>query len=288
MADDTGGLEQVVFWYVVLLGACLGSFVNVLIVRLPEARSVVRPASACPRCGNPLAWHDNIPIFSYLLLRGRCRHCQGGIAPRYLVIEVLMAALGAAFFVRFGMSWDLVIWLPLAAALLAITYLDIDHWWVPDVITWPAMAFVAAASFLPGGLTPAQALLGLLPAGGLLAVAWAFERITKRQGLGLGDVKLLALLGLALGPMGGLTVLLLAAVQGSLVGSIVMLTGGHRGADEQEVAADSADDSDWVPPAHAIPFGPFLALGALELVLLPGLFDDLHLRFAGLALRLFG
>ena len=268
--------RELVLVYALVLGAIVGSFLNVVIARLPAGESVVRPRSRCPGCKSPIAWYDNIPIVSWLVLRGRCRHCKTRISPRYLVVEVLMAALAAGFTLRLGLSWQLALWLPLAAALLAIVFLDVDHFWVPDVITFPAMAWALGCAFLPGGIGVASALLGLAPALGLWAFAAAFERLTGREGMGLGDIKLLAVLGLALGPVLALIVLMLAAVQGSVVGILVLVTGGHRRAEPQKT------EDEWVPHPRAIPFGPFLALAAYEVVLVPEIFVELPRRLMSL------
>lgn len=260
--------------YAVLIGACVGSFLNVVIARLPAGLSVVRPRSRCPRCLASIAWYDNVPIVSYLVLRGRCRGCHTRISPRYMVVELLAAALALALYIQLGSSWQLVLWAPLAAALLVLTFLDIDHYWLPDVITLPAMAWAALGSLLPGGVTPARAALGLLPAVGLWAFAAAFERLTRREGMGLGDVKLLAVLGLALGPVGALLALFLAALQGSAVGLLLLLA-GWRGSN-----ATHADG--WTPPPRALPFGPFLVLACYEIVLLPTLLNATMERWLAL------
>ncbi len=260
-----------------LLGACLGSFANVVIARLPDGISIVTPRSRCPGCLHPIAWYDNIPLASFLVLRARCRHCQARIRVRYFLVELLAAGLTAALWLRFGWSWELLLWVPLAVALLIIIFLDIDHWWVPDVITLPAGVLAFAAAFLPGGLTWTDSLLGVAPAALLWLTAWLFERVTGREGMGLGDVKLLAVVGLSLGTRDALSVLLLAALQGSLVGGLVVLAGGHRGADPA-ASTQPQDAEAWVPHRRAIPFGPFLVLGTYEVVLAPGVFSDLPQR----------
>lgn len=305
--------------YIGILGAALGSFLNVVIARLPAGTSLVRPGSHCPRCGHAIAWYDNIPIVSWILLATRCRHCQARISARYPIVELLMAVLAVALWLRFGLSWELLLWLPLVGALLAITFLDIDHWWIPDVIVWPGIAWAALGALLPGGLTVLESALGVLPAGLLWVVAFVFERVTGREGLGFGDIKLLALLGLAVGPAGAITILFLAAVQGSVIGIFVVATGGHHSpettqapqqdatdavaasadsapratnaADEPRTsdtdmprladAAASEEDETWTPHPRAIPFGPFLVLGTFELVLMPQVFADLPARVAG-------
>jgi len=265
------------YWFAI--GACIGSFLNVVIARLPAGESIVSPRSRCPKCRAPIVWYDNIPLLSYILLRARCRRCAAPIAARYFIVELLVACLYAAFWLELGWSFELLVWLPFGAALIAIVFLDIDHWWVPDVIVFPSMVFVLAAAFLPGRISVVTALVGLAPALAIWGVAWLFHLVTKKEGLGLGDVKLLAVIGLAVGPLAGLSVLLLAAVQGSVIGILVLLTGGH-----QSGAPAPAEADDWVPPPRAIPFGPFLVLGTLEVVLLPGLFADVPRRVAALFL----
>lgn len=260
--------------YAALLGAAVGSFLNVVIARLPSGLSLVRPRSRCPKCESAIAWYDNVPLVSWLVLAGKCRACRAPISPRYPLVEALTAVLFVAVWLRFGWSWELALWLPLTAMLLAITFLDIDHFWVPDVITLPAGVLALAYAFVPGGLPPMVALLGLLPAGLLWATAWVFEKLLKREGMGLGDVKLLAVLGLAVGLADALTLLFLAAAQGAIIGGIVVALGGHR-----RVEPAPEHDDGWQPHPRAIPFGPFLVLGALEVVLVPDLFATLPQHF---------
>jgi len=267
-------LDTLALIYCALIGGCIGSFLNVVIYRLPkEGASLVRPPSGCPVCEQRIRWYDNIPVLSYLLLRGRCRGCSTRIGLRYPMVELLTALLWVAVCLRFGVSWQLVLWLPLVSAMVALVFLDIDHWWLPDVITLPAMAWALAGSFLPGGIAPQQALAGLGPSALLLIVAWAFEKITGREGLGLGDVKLLAVIGLSLGFVDGMSALVVGSLQGAIIGTIVSMLGGHQTADTPKF------DDGWKPPPRAIPFGPFLILGWMQVVLLPQYFADLPGRF---------
>lgn len=271
--------------YLGLIGAVVGSFLNVVIARLPEGVSLVRPRSRCPRCAHAIAWYDNIPLASWLWLRAKCRHCKAPIAVRYPLVEAITASLFVAVYAELGLSYDLLLWLPLTAAFVAIVFLDIDHWWIPDVIVFPGMLLALGYAFVPGGLSPQAALFGVLPALFIWGVAWVFARVTGKEGLGLGDVKLLALLGLALGPVAALTILLLASVQGSVIGILVLLMGGHKPQVEAEPKAaapapeardaSEADEPEWTPPPRAIPFGPFLVLGAFEVLLLPQWCEDL-------------
>ncbi|MBC7794000.1 MAG: prepilin peptidase [Clostridia bacterium] len=275
-------LEVVGIAYFALLGTTVGSFLNVVVGRLPEGESIVSPRSRCPRCKTPIAWYDNIPIISWLVLGAKCRACKLQISARYPMVELLMGCIGAASFVRFGLTWELLVWFPIAAALLAITFLDIDHWWVPDVISFPCMAWALAGSFLPGAIGWKLALAGLIPALFLWALAWVFEKITKREGLGLGDVKLLAVIGLVLGPVGAVTALFFAAVQGAVIGIVVTMTGGHK------AAVEPVSEDAWVPHPRAIPFGPFLALATYELVLAPDQFENIPVRIAQAILGMVG
>jgi len=246
--------------YVVFIGACLGSFANVMIARLPEGLSIICPRSRCGSCHKQIAWFDNIPLVSFLLLRARCRYCGAKINARYFVVEILMAALAWALFLQLGFTWQLLFWLLFGTGLLAITFIDLQHWYIPDIIVGPLAVLSILAAFLPGGLGWQKALLGLIPAFCLWFIGFAFVRLTGREGLGFGDVKLLGLLGLVLGIKSTLVVAFLAAVQGLVVGLLTMKR-------ERQTTQDG-----WTPPERAIPFGPFLVLGTFEVVLLPDIF----------------
>lgn len=306
-------LQHIPHWfmmlYVAAVGACVGSFLGVVISRLPQEKSIVRPRSFCDTCKTPIPWYDNIPVLSYLLLRGTCRTCRSHIPARALVLEIATAFLFVALWMRFGFVADLGLWMPVAAALLAIVFLDIDHWWIPDVITYPAIVYAFAFSFFPKGLSPVDALLGIWPAVLVFCVAWLFSKIMGREGLGFGDIKLLVLIGLCVGPHQALTVLLLAAIQGTIIGVIVLATGGHK--DQSQCTTDSnskrptsdldanvsdvspmdqnLDDNEevWTPPPRAIPFGPFLVLATYEVVLLPEIFAHAAPKIAIRLLELF-
>jgi prepilin signal peptidase PulO-like enzyme (type II secretory pathway) len=242
----------------VVVGACVGSFLNVLCARLPAGESVVRPRSRCPKCGTCIAWYDNVPVLSYLLLWARCRHCHAPISARYPLVEGVTAGLWALLGWRLGFSPSLAMWLPLSAVLVAVALLDLDHWWIPDVLIAPAGLAVWAMQWSRGWQ---WWLLALAPAMLVWAIALLFRRLTGRDGMGLGDIKLLALMGLALGAPATVVALLLASVQGSLA-ALAMRLGWLP-----EPRRDPLPDG-WVPPQGAIPFGPFLVLGTLQAVLL--------------------
>jgi leader peptidase (prepilin peptidase) / N-methyltransferase len=229
---------------------------------------VVSPRSRCMHCHAPIAWYHNIPVVSYVWLRGRCRVCKHTIGSRYVLVELLMSALAAGIFARFGLSLELVLWMLLGTGLLAIVFIDIDHWLIPDAIVLPMAVLALVWAVSPFGMGLGAALIGLIPAFGLWLIGFLFQRMSGREGLGFGDVKLVAVLGLLLGVRDVLTMLFLASVQGAVIGILVNLLGGHRG-------APASTDDDWTPPPKAVPFGPFIVLAVFELVLLPHIFAEL-------------
>ncbi|MEW6269106.1 MAG: A24 family peptidase [Thermodesulfobacteriota bacterium] len=231
------------------LGAATGSFLNVVIHRLPLQQSVVAPRSHCTRCGRTIPWYDNIPVLSWILLRGRCRACKEPFSVRYPIVEALTAVLLLALWLQLGWSLGLAFAFYFACSLLVVTYIDLDHRIIPDRVTLPGIA----VGLLLALVAPAEVrwdavqswALGTLAGGGILwLVAWGYETATGREGMGGGDIKLLAMIGAFLGWQGVLVTLLLASLIGSLIGTAWMIA---RGGDRR----------------LAIPFGPFLALGAL-------------------------
>lgn len=229
-------------------GAVVGSFLNVVIHRLPQGESIVRPRSRCPACGEPIRAADNIPLLSFLLLRGRCRHCGQPISFRYPLVEGLAGLLATACLATFGLSLDALAYFAFAAALLAVVFIDLDWQIIPDAISLPGIPVGLLLSFVlePGwpGFGPWSAALAALAGGGLLwALAAGYQLLRGVEGMGLGDVKLLAMLGAWLGLRSLPVILLVSSVTGALAGLGVMLATG-RGL------------------KAAIPFGPFLVLGA--------------------------
>jgi len=242
-----------------LLGLVIGSFLNVVIARLPVGRSVVHPPSACPACSSSIRWHDNVPVFSWLWLRARCRNCQARISWRYPAVELLTAVLFLLAARRFGPSLDLATALLLLAALVAITGIDLDHQMIPDVITLPGIAVGAG---LAVSLHPAawlDTLFGILVGGGLfLAIILA-----SGGGMGGGDMKLGAMMGAFLGWKLVLLAILLGVFAGGAV-AIGLLVTGTKGRKDP------------------VPFGPFLALGAVVSLLWGNTLLDWYLgRFLG-------
>jgi leader peptidase (prepilin peptidase)/N-methyltransferase len=230
---------------VFVFGLLWGSFLNVVIHRLPLGESVVSPRSRCPECKKLITWYQNIPVFSWLALRAKCANCGTKISVRYPLVELLTGVLFAlaAWWKPYPVCWPFQFWF--MASLVACTFIDIDHWILPDKITFPGMAVGFAGSFFNPELTWQESGLGILVGGGILyAVAWGYRTFAKKDGLGGGDIKFLAMIGAFLGAKGALATLILSSFGGSILGVCLILLRGKKG-------------------GTAIQFGPFLALGAL-------------------------
>ena len=229
----------------VLFGLIIGSFLNVCIVRLPEDESIVAPSSRCRSCAAPVAWRDNIPVASFVILGGRCRHCGAPFSARYPLVEVLTGVLFGLVAMQDLPPAQAALQMAFAAAMIVITFIDIDHFLILDVITFPAIAMAPLLALAVGHITVVDSLIGIaLGGGGLWAFAWAYEKLRHREGMGLGDVKLLAMIGGLLGWPAALFSLFGGAVIGSLFGLLAVVLRRRRFDLE-------------------IPFGPFLALGSV-------------------------
>lgn len=264
-------------------GAIVGSFLNVCIHRIPADESVLRPRSRCPGCRAAIAWYDNVPIVSWLLLRARCRRCGERIAARYPLVEAIAGVLAVVALVRLGPTAHGAAAFAFTAALLLITFIDLDHLFIPDEVSLPGIAVGLAVSLLPGGVGFPDALGGmLLGGGGLWALAASYERLTGVEGMGFGDVKLLAMIGAFVGWQGIPIVLLVASITGTLAGLLVIFSRrGRRGM--RRVRRRFGVRA--LPPylrrlgrTTEIPFGPFLALGALVVLYVPHLTQQWTLR----------
>ena len=258
------------------LGACIGSFLNVCIHRLPADESVVRPGSRCPRCATPIAWRDNIPLLSWAWLGARCRACRTSIPARYPLVEAATGGLAVVALACFGLTANAAVAFLFTAALLLITFIDLDHRFIPDEVSLPGIAVGVAASFLPGGIAPLDSLGGVLLGGGVLwAVAWGYERLTGVEGMGYGDVKLLAMMGAFLGWQAIPAVLVVASITGSLAGALLIFArGGTARARRIAQRLGAGALPAWMQRAARrteIPFGPFLALGAMLALYVPAI-----------------
>jgi leader peptidase (prepilin peptidase)/N-methyltransferase len=244
----------------VVLGLCVGSFLNVVIYRLPRGQSLSSPPSRCTRCGRRLTWYDNIPIVSWLALRGRCRQCGERISPQYPIVEAVTAIVALVIVLMTPPGVLLASRLVLAAILIVLFVIDLEHQILPNAITLPGIAIGLAFSvFAPPGLL--DAVLGaLLGAGVLYGIAAAYYLVRKEEGMGMGDVKMLAMIGAFLGWRAVLLTLVMSSFAGSLVGVALMTL--HRGGMK-----------------YALPFGTFLALGALLAMLVGEPILDWYLGF---------
>lgn len=233
-------------------GLLFGSFVNVLIHRLPRSESVVRPGSHCPSCGAPIRARDNVPVLSWLLLRGRCRVCRAPISARYPAVELANGALWMAIFWRAPSAADFASGALFASACLALFWTDSDFRILPDAVTLPGTAAGLALSFFSTERTPLQAFLGAaLGASTLFVLGWTWSRLRGVDAMGLGDVKMLGMIGAFLGPWGMLVAVLFASVLGSLAGLALIVS--RRGG-----------------LSSTLPFGVFLAIGAVAAQLFGG------------------
>jgi leader peptidase (prepilin peptidase)/N-methyltransferase len=226
-----------------LLGAVIGSFLNVCIHRLPRGTSVVWPASACPKCRRHLSWFENVPLVSYAVLRGRCRTCGEPISWRYPIVEALTAAMFAAGWWYYGPGPLLVSRLVFGCALIVLFAIDLEHHLLPNPITLPGIVVGFLFSFVtePGWR---DSLIGILVGGGVLfLIAEAYYRVRHEEGLGMGDVKMLAMIGGFLGWQLTVLSLMLASFAGTIIG-LGLIASGKGGM------------------KYALPFGTFLAIGA--------------------------
>ena len=230
--------------FVTLLGLIIGSFLNVCIYRLPRRLSPVRPRSSCTSCGHMLAWYENVPVVSYAALRGRCRGCGAPISLMYPIVEAITGAMFLSGYLLYGPSLLLVVRLIFGCAMIVLFVIDLQHRILPNVITLPGIVagFLCSVFVGPGWLS---SLVGIVAGGGSLwAVAEIYYRVRHEEGLGMGDVKMLAMIGAFLGWRLVLLTLVLGSLSGTIVGLGILL-----------LKRESMK--------YALPFGTFLALGAI-------------------------
>lgn len=267
------------FWFlkavVLVAGAVFGSFANVVIHRLPLGVSIVRPGSRCPECRGTIRWYDNIPVISYLWLRGRCRACRASISLRYPLVEICMAVVSVASLMR-ALSWAglgasvpglLALWAFVFAfcfLLVVITFIDLEHWRIPPVLSMPGAVLGVLLAAGAGDLTGvgvvaslAGAALGSLP---LVLLIEGYRRLAGREGMGYGDVFLMAMVGAYLGYASLPFVFFASSLQGLLVAVPAVLARGRPTPPWEAPDSGSPRGLRHAP----IPFGPFIALAALE------------------------
>lgn len=226
-------------------GLCIGSFLNVCISRLPESLSIISPGSRCPDCKTPIRFYDNIPVLSWIWLKRKCRSCGLPIAIRYPLIELLTGGFAMCILLKYGLTFSALVYFLFIATLLVVTFIDIDHQIIPNGITLPGIPLFFAAAVL---LTPVgylDALIGIIVGGGsLYLVALIYYLVTGTEGMGGGDIKLLAMIGAMIGWQGVLFTIFISSVIGTLIGGTLML------ATEKGMK-------------FAVPFGPFLSIAAV-------------------------
>jgi leader peptidase (prepilin peptidase)/N-methyltransferase len=264
-----------------VMGAMIGSFLNVCIYRLPAGLSVVKPGSRCPKCETPITWRDNIPIISWLILGAKCRHCKNPISWRYPLVEAITAALFLGVYLKFGMTIASPVYMILAASLVVVTFVDLDDMTIPNEITMPGMPIglglsVVAMMVEGSGLIlddPIMSIAGLFLGGGLLyALDWISLWVFKKRGMGFGDVKLLAMLGAFFGVKGVVLIIVLASFFGSIIGISMILISR-----KQKVITDDDGEEN---VGYYLPFGPYIVLGGLVYMFVGPKIVDMYIEFA--------
>jgi leader peptidase (prepilin peptidase) / N-methyltransferase len=212
---------------------------------MPAKTSIVKPLSQCPHCHHPIRFYDNIPLVSYFVLKGKCRDCGGNISWRYPLVELITALLSLLLFFQFGPTLNFLIFFIFVSVLIVITFIDLDHQIIPDILTLPGIPIFFLLAIFVVGIPWLEALIGLLIGGGVLfAIAFVYELLTKREGMGGGDIKLLAMIGGFLGWKSLIFILLFSSLAGAIVGITAMII------KKQDMK-------------YAVPFGPFLAAAAV-------------------------
>ncbi len=232
----------------ICMGLVVGSFLNVVVARLPHGKSVVHPRSGCPSCQHFISWYDNIPIISFLLLRGKCRHCHDKISFRYPMIELLTAVVFLAAEMKYDFTLALFVrhW-PFVSILIAVTFIDLEHRIIPDALSLGGCLLGIATSWMPFEIGWRSSFVGFLFGfGAFYLLGLLYFKLRKRTGIGGGDVKLLGMMGTFLGLPGVFVTILLSSILGSLVGIVWAVASRRRNLMK-----------------FAIPYGPFLVFGAL-------------------------
>ncbi len=268
-------LHTILFVVSGVVGAMVGSFLNVCVHRMPKGLSIVKPGSACPKCATPIRWYDNFPVLSWVLLGAKCRTCKARIHWQYPLVELITCLLFLAVYWKFGMTLASPVYMTLMAALVLVTFIDLADWTIPNEVTFPGMPLgiacsVVAMLYPESGLLldkPLMSFVGLLVGGGsLYALDMLSLLIMKKRGMGFGDVKLLAMLGAFFGPLGVLVIVVISSFFGSAIGiTMILITRGKPA--QAPAPKDSEDDFDAMTPGgHYLPFGPYLVLGGITYV----------------------
>ncbi len=239
--------STILILFALLFGFILGSFLNVCIHRIPQKESLIRPPSTCPECKERIRFYDNIPLVSYVILGGKCRFCKKPISIRYPIVELLTGLLSVALFIRYGLTAHYFLFFAFSASLIVVSFIDLRHNIIPDVISLPGIliGLAAVSVFRLNGLSWKDSLIGIIIGGGsLFLVGIIYEWLRKKEGMGMGDVKLLAMIGAWMGYTALPYIILISSLTGIFIGggSLVLSKKGL---------------------GQRIPFGPFLVLGTL-------------------------
>jgi leader peptidase (prepilin peptidase)/N-methyltransferase len=254
-------METIIIVIISLLGLSLGSFLNVCIYRIPHKKSILHPGSSCPKCETKIRFYDNIPVLSYVMLRGRCRSCGAAISLQYPLVELLTAALLVIAYLRFGLTWDFAARGILILAMILTFFIDLKHRIIPDVLTLPGIILGFLLSFLVDSPSVLNSALGAIVGGAIFYLAAVLgEILFKKESMGGGDIKLAILLGAFLGWKNVILVFFLSAFFGALIGGAALFF------------------SKQVKDSRTIPFGPFLALGAIIAIFLGDSIISAYLR----------
>jgi leader peptidase (prepilin peptidase)/N-methyltransferase len=239
-------MHTIIIFLIILVGLVLGSFLNVCIYRIPQKKSILFPGSLCPKCGTKIRYRDNIPLLSYILLGGKCRKCKEKISLQYPLVEFITPLLLVLTYWRFGLTWSFAARSILTLVLIATFFIDLKHRIIPDVLTLPGIIIGFLLSFLVKSPSFLQSLLGIAVGGGMFYLAAILgDLLFKKESMGGGDIKLAAMFGAFLGWQKIFLVFFVSALLGSLIGIISLYL------------------SKEVKKTHAVPFGTFLALGAI-------------------------
>ncbi len=227
-----------------VIGLVIGSFSNVCIYRIPRNESIIHPGSHCPQCSKPIPFYDNIPVISYILLKGKCRYCGQPIPLQYPIVELATGLFYLALYLFYGLQLIAIVYMIMCTLLIIISFIDLKERIIPDVLSLPFMAIGFILSFFMKSLSPIDSLLGILAGGGsLLIIAIAGTYLFKKEAMGGGDIKLGAMIGAFLGWQLTLLSLFLGFFLGSIIGVVVLIINKGK--------------------TDIVPFGPFIALGAI-------------------------
>ncbi len=239
-------IEQLLLFLIFMFGASAGSFYNVCIYRIPKKESIVTPGSSCPFCKKKIPFYLNIPVLSYFILQGKCRYCKHPFSPRYPLVEALTGFILVALYLKFGYSLTTIFWFVFISILIIISFIDIDYQIIPDIFSLPGIIIFATSSLFVPEISFMDSILGILIGGGsLYLIAITYYLLKKIEGMGGGDIKLLAMIGAAIGWKGVIFTIFIGSLTGTIAGVIIMIS------------------SRIVDIKLKIPFGPYLSLGAI-------------------------